>query len=78
MGFLKNVFTRTHGATYAGAPLIPSSEPSTDDYVLWKAKHYGSKLGSENTRANAIDQYDKGAMQRYFRLLKKAAKIPLS
>ena len=78
MGFLKNVFTRTHGAVYAGSPLIPSSEPGTDDYTFWKAKHYGSKLGSENARANALDQYDHSAMQRYFRLLKKAAKVPMT
>lgn len=72
MSLLKQIFTGTNSAT-----LIPSSEPSGPAYVKWKAKYYGSKLGT-TARANAIERYSGRAMQWYRKILKKEGKFPIS
>jgi hypothetical protein len=80
MAFLKQMATRDIGgsAPYATGRLIPATEPTGTAYVNWKAKFYGSYLGSATTfktRANALERYNGAAMLRYHKILRRESKL---
>ena len=63
---LRSVFLRNNDGT-----VEPTSEPTGDAYVNWKAKNMTSST-IRNT------QYCLGKMAKYYKILKRESKIPIS
>jgi len=66
MGMLRSIFLRNNDGT-----VEPTSEPTGAAYVAWKAKNMTSST-IRNT------QFCLGKMAKYYKILKRESKIPIS
>ena len=68
MAFLKNVATRSNDQTN----LLPTDEPSSNAYVLWKDKSYSESLlaALNQTKVGYRHAYSGHNMYRFFKILK--------
>lgn len=68
MAFLRNVFLKNNDGTET-----PTSEPSGAAYVAWKAGNY-----DDASRSRINKRYAMGHFTRYYKILKKESKSPIS